>query len=111
MQISIPIVLIAASLLISPAPALAQCNANCSVGAVGTGGENSGGNAEGFLSISPGRLQGYEVFNSGNFDAGHFAVEFDGDLVGTRSGTYRDEVCRGLATGRLGDDHGLYDCF
>ena len=107
MRTFIPALAIAASVLCSPMPALAQCNAYCSVGARGTGGENSDGRAQGFLDIGPGRTAGFDVFNSGNSDAGHFAVEFEGDLVGTRSGTLRDGICRDLETGRLGDDRGL----
>ena len=90
-----------------PSNSLAQCSANCAVGALGTGGENSGGRAQGFLYIGPGSVQGYDVRNSGNFDAGHIVADFGGDLAGTLSGTYRDGICRGLETGYFGDNQGL----
>jgi hypothetical protein len=99
--------LILTASIVWPSGSKAQCSSNCSVGAFGTGGENSGGRAQGFLEVGPGPREGYDLFNSGNFDAGHFAVEFEGDLVGTHSGTYRDGICRGLETGILGDDQGL----
>ena len=95
-----------------PSNSLAQqCNTKCSVGAMGTGGERSGGRAQGFLYVGPGGTPGYDVRNSGNFDAGHFTADFDGDLAGTLSGTYRDGVCRGRETGFFGDSHGFdIDC-
>ena len=90
-----------------PSSSLAQCSANCAVGALGTGGQNSGGRAQGFLYIGPGSVPGYDVRNSGNSDAGHIVADFDGDLAGTLSGTYRDGICRGSATGYFGDYHGF----
>lgn len=90
-----------------PSSSLAQCSSNCTVGAYGTGGDNSGGRAQGFLYIGPCFTQACDVRNSGNFDAGHLVADFGGDLSGTLSGTYRDGICRGLETGYFGDERGL----
>ena len=105
MRISIPVTLIAASLVISPVPALAQCNTDCAVGDFGTGGANSDGNAQGFF------LRGDEYFNAGNQDAGKIFLWDDDELIGELSGTYREGDCIGRATGIFGDYTGISpDC-
>ena len=91
-----------------PSNSLAQqCNTNCSVGALGTGGTRSDGRAQGFLYVGPGGTPGYDIRNSGNSDAGHIVADFNDELAGTLSGTYRDGICRGSETGFFGDNHGL----
>ena len=95
-----------------PSAAFAQCNSYCAVGAFGTGGSSSAGQAQGFHYVVPGRVEGSTVTNSGNFDAGRAVIDSFGNVIGTISGTFRDGICRGLITGVEGDSRGLNpDCF
>ena len=98
---------IAGSVIVSPVPAVAQCNSYCEVGAAGTGGLSSGGQAQGFYYRVPGRTAGRTLTNSGNSDAGRFVIAADGSVIGEITGTYRDGICRGTADGILGDFEGL----
>ena len=91
-----------------PSSSMAQCSSNCSVGALGQGGQSSDGAAQGFRYVGPGSQPEYTVTNVGNFDAGHVLAVLDGENAGTLDGTYHDGVCIGLATGVFGDYHG-YD--
>ena len=94
-----------------PSSSLAQCSANCGVGALGQGGVSSGGAAQGFRYVGPGRLPEYTVTNVGNSRAGHVLAILDGENAGVLDGTYRDGVCIGLATSVFGDYQGLEpDC-
>jgi hypothetical protein len=112
MRISIPTLAIATSLVISPAPALAQCNTFCGVGAFGTGGTSSDGKAQGWHLIRPGSLEGFTISNVGNSDAGRTAVYLNGELYGYIEGTIRDDICRGNSEGlRFGEYTGFEpDC-
>jgi hypothetical protein len=68
------------------------CSSVCSVGGLGTGGENSGGTAKGFLQKGatfpehPGEL----VRNSGNANSGHLVAtdQATGETIGTNSGGF-----------------------
>jgi hypothetical protein len=89
-----------------PSASIAQCNSNCSVGALGQGGTSSGGAAQGFHYNGPGNQPEYTITNVGNFDAGHVSATLDGEDAGALDGTYHDGVCIGLATGVFGDYQG-----
>ena len=94
-----------------PSAAMAQCQSNCSVGALGQGGASSGGAAQGFRYVGPGTQPQYTVTNVGNSDAGHIRAVLDGEEAGTLDGTFHDGVCIGLATGVFGDYQGYEpDC-
>ena len=106
MRNSIPPVAIAATLLISPMPAVAQCSPDsfCGVGAFGTGGINSDGKAVGNLFRRPGSLEGFTLWHMGSDPAGRLVVYKDGELYGFFEGTIRDEFCAGMTEGlRWGD--------
>jgi hypothetical protein len=77
---------IAASLALSVPTASAEgCADTCSVGLVGTGGENSDGQAQGFrLKGLSGGFPGSTFTNQGNEMAGHIAVT--GPFEGSASG-------------------------
>lgn len=77
---------IAASLALAVPSASAQgCASTCSVGAVGTGGENSDGQAGGFRLAGPSTgFPGSTFTNQGNEIGGHISVE--GTANGTASG-------------------------
>ena len=94
------------SLGIVPTSALAQCSSYCAVGGAGTGGLNSGGQAQGFHYIAPGDFAGNTATNSGNINAGRLVIDQNGNVIGTLTGTYRDGICRGTQTGIFGDSHG-----
>lgn len=86
------------------APAYANCgDGACSVGSLGTGGENSGGNAQGFRFEGPGQNPDVAVTNVGNADAGRLTVDRPGDNDGTLSGTFRGDSARGRGSGSFGD--------
>jgi len=89
-----------------PSSSMAQCNSNCSVGALGQGGASSGGAAQGFHYNGPGSQPEYDVTNVGNSNAGHVSATLDGEDAGALDGTYHDGVCIGLATGVFGDYQG-----
>jgi hypothetical protein len=112
MRISMLTVGIATSLVVPSVPALAQCNSYCSVGAFGTGGTSSDGNAQGWLVRRPGSLEGFTIWDLGTDSAGRTVVYKDGELYGFFEGTIRDDICRGTAEGlRFGDWAGLEpDC-
>ena len=99
----------AALAFVSPL-AVGQCGGDtCSVGAFGTGGEKSGGKAQGFHEefVSTIRIPGARLTNSGNLDSGHFTVTLDGNSLGTISGTFRENpapTMRGHGTGELFGD-------
>jgi len=97
------------SLLLSPSVALAQCNGFCEVGGAGTGGLSSDGRAQGFHYVVPGHNPGSTATNSGNLNAGRLVIDRSGDVVGTLSGTCRDDLVRGAGTGIFGDWEGLLD--
>ena len=106
MRISTPTVAIAASLLISPMPALAQCDpaSFCGVGAFGTGGISSDGRAQGNLFRRPGSREGFTLWHMGTDPAGRLVVYKDGEVYGFFEGTIRDEFCAGMTEGlRWGD--------
>ena len=110
MRISIPTVVIATSLVMSPMPAQAQCDPNsfCGVGAFGTGGISSDGAAQGFLYRQPGSREGFTIWNLGDDSAGRIVVYKDGELYGYWDGALHDEICRGRTEGlRFGDWTGL----
>ena len=97
------------SLLLCPSAALAQCNGLCEVGGAGTGGVSSDGKAQGFHYIVPGHNPGSTATNSGNLYAGRLVIDRFGTVVGTLSGTCRDDLVRGAGTGIFGDWEGLFD--
>jgi hypothetical protein len=82
---------IAASLALAVPSASAEgCSSTCSVGAAGTGGENSDGKAEGFRLAGPSTgFPGSTFTNQGNPAlGGHIAVEgptFNGSASGNTS--------------------------
>jgi hypothetical protein len=85
------------------APAFANCgDGDCSVGALGTGGEESEGKAQGFRFEGPGDNPGILVTNVGNADAGRLTVDRPGDDDGTLSGIYRGDSARGRGSGSFG---------
>jgi len=96
---------LAAALAFVPSMSVAQCGggADCAVGRIGTGGQNSDGKAQGF------RFQGQEggaaITNAGNPDAGRLTINSDDD--GSLSGTFRSGIVRGKTTGFFGDCTGL----
>ena len=101
---------LSAAVLVFVSPiAMGQCGGNtCSVGADGTGGEKSGGKAQGFHDefVSTVRIPGAEITNSGNLDSGRFTVTLGGTSLGTLSGTFREHpaaTMRGRGTGLFGD--------
>jgi hypothetical protein len=79
---------IVASLALAVPPASAQgCATTCAVGAVGTGGENSDGNAGGFRLEGPSTgFPGSTFTNQGNEIAGHISLQ--GTSEGTASGAF-----------------------
>ena len=99
----------AAFVFVSPV-AMGQCGGDtCNVGATGTGGDMSGGKAQGFREefVSTIRIPGAAITNSGNLDSGHFTVMLDGSSLGTLSGTFRqnpEPSSRGRGTGELFGD-------
>lgn len=101
---------LSAAVFVSMSPAaMGQCGGDtCSVGATGTGGEKSGGKAQGFHEefVSTVRIPGAAITNSGNLDAGRLTVTLDGSSLGTLSGTFRQNpnpALRGHGTGLFGD--------
>ena len=94
------------SLLLCPSAALAQCNGLCAVGGAGTGGVRSDGRAQGFHYVAPGDNPGSIATNSGNLSAGHLVIDSFGNVIGTLSGTCRDDLARGSGTDIFGDWHG-----
>ena len=111
MRISVPTLAIMASVVMSPMPALAQCNTNCAVGAYGTGGISSDGQAQGFLVTGPGRLDGYTFRNVGTDEAGRIVYYYYDDLFGFWDGTLRGDLCIGNSEGlRYGEFTGQADC-
>ena len=108
---------IAAATLVSiPTAAISQCGGDtCSVGGAGTGGEKSGGKAQGFHVefVSTVRIPGATIVNVGNLDSGHFTVtDSSGSSLGTASGTLRENpapTARGRGTGLFGDWAGQCD--
>lgn len=99
-------VALAAALLLLPSMAGAQCgDGNCSVGAAGTGGEQSEGKAQGFHTEGPSTVNPrVSVTNVGNNDAGR--IEVSGDRNGTLAGTFRGDSARGHGTGAFGGSSG-----
>jgi len=102
--------LLAAALLFVPSLALPQCGGDsCSVGALGTGGVNSGGQAQGFFFKTPStNFPGATLTNAGNNDAGRLNITAAGSL----SGTFRENpspTARGRGTGVFGDWSGQCD--
>ena len=96
------VVALAAALLLLPSMSNALCgDGDCSVGAAGTGGEQSEGKAQGFRIERPGINPGVSVTNVGNNNAGR--ITLSGDRNGTLAGTFRDESARGHGTGLFGD--------
>ena len=96
--------LLAVMLVMTVAPAFADCGVgDCSVGAAGTGGEQSEGKAQGFRFEGPGHSPGETVTNAGNADAGRLTADRPGDDDGTLSGTFRGDSARGHGTGLFGD--------
>ena len=106
---------IAASLVLAVPTASAEgCATTCSVGAAGTGGESSDGQAQGFRLEGPaGRFPGSTFTNQGNEIAGHVTLEGtangsasgaitpQGDLVGHFEGVSADvfgtpDPCSGI---------------
>lgn len=99
-------VFLVAALVVVPSIAAAQCGGDsaCSVGAAGTGGQNSDGNAQGFRQEI--LLPGGTLSNSGNSDAGRLRETGSTGTVGTLSGTFRENPqpsVRGAGTGIFGD--------
>jgi hypothetical protein len=85
------------------------CGTECSSGTYGTGGERSGGRAQGGLfrgqeQVPPGTI---DISNAGNADAGNIAIS--GAVEGTGKGTFRNGVPRGRYTGVLGECTGYCD--
>ena len=82
------------------------CSAVCKVGASGTGGEKSGGNAQGFLRKGPGEsVPGTTIQNSGTNFSGHLVVS------GTENGTFSGADAPGVGivghtTGDFGECSG-----
>ena len=100
--------LVAASLLLTSSMATAQCggDSSCAVGALGTGGAASGGNAQGSYEKRPaGRDPAETLTNAGNPMAGRLGITNYGYLSGT--GATVDNVVRGHGTGIFGDWSGL----
>jgi hypothetical protein len=106
---------IAASLALAVPTASAEgCASTCSVGAVGTGGENSDGQASGFRLAGPSRFPDSTFTNQGNvLYGGHISIEGasngsasgntspQGDLVGHFEGVSADffgtpDPCSGI---------------
>jgi hypothetical protein len=78
---------------------------DCSTGAAGQGGIASQGKAQGFHIEAPSSgSPDIHVTNVGNSDAGHIVLT--GALMGTLSGTYRNDIGRGHETGAFGDGSG-----
>jgi hypothetical protein len=79
---------IAASLALAVPSASAEgCSSTCSVGALGTGGQNSNGQAGGFRLEEPSTgFPGSTFTNQGNQIAGHISLE--GTANGTGSGAF-----------------------
>jgi hypothetical protein len=79
---------IAASLALAVPLASAEgCASTCSVGGVGTGGQNSDGQAQGFRLAGPSTgFPGSTFTNQGNENAGHISVE--GTANGSASGAF-----------------------
>jgi len=101
------LVITAGALALGTSFAQAQCGGDtCSVGALGTGGEMSGGSAQGFrFEVPSTRFPGSTVSNVGNNDSGRLNISGQG----TASGTFRKGIQRGHATGIIGDWSGLCD--
>jgi hypothetical protein len=86
------------------ASAFANCgDAECSVGAAGTGGEKSEGKAQGFRTEGPGHNPGVSVTNTGNSFSGQLKVDRPGDDDTQLAGTGRDGIARGRSTGEFGE--------
>ena len=96
---------LAAALAFVPSMAIAQCGggADCAVGGIGTGGQNSDGRAQGFRF--QGEERGATVTNAGNAESGRLNINGDDD--GSLSGTFRSGLERCRTTGFFGDCTGL----
>jgi hypothetical protein len=92
---------VAAAFVFIPSAAVANCGDNeCAVGALGQGGESSGGKARGFHHEFPSRFFDGETFtNVGNDTSGRGSIS----NVGAQSGTFHGDTARGHATGVFGD--------
>lgn len=97
---------ITASLVLA-APAVAQCNGGCAVGALGNGGTASEGQAEGFRYVGPGPLNAANTLvHDGVSSAGHVEVlDANGNVIGIlngrcEAGTF---VWTGTGSGIFGD--------
>jgi hypothetical protein len=101
LAVAVPIAMVMAAL---GAPAVAECgDGDCSVGALGTGGEKSGGDAQGFRFEGPGHNPGVSVTNTGNSFSGQLKVDRPGDDDTQLAGTGRDGIARGRSVGEFGD--------
>jgi hypothetical protein len=99
---------IAATVLLVASVAEAQCgDSNCAVGALGTGGANSAGKAQGWHTEGPASLfPGETQTNSGNNHAGRGSITNIGSISGNLPG---DGTFRGRAVGTPDDCIGFCD--
>jgi hypothetical protein len=96
------LIVFVAALALTSSIADAACNGSCTVGSLGTGGEKSGGKAQGEF--------GRETFQGdlgpvtekfvGGVNSGH--IEVTGSVTGTASGAYLNGVQHGHLTGVFG---------
>lgn len=98
------------SLTIAAAEKAGGCSSSCSVGAEGTGGENSDGSAQGFHTTFPStRFADSQYSNSGSQTAGRISVTGDSD--GSASGAFTPSGdLTGHFDGVIGDLYGVGDC-
>jgi hypothetical protein len=96
------LVLFCGALALTTSIAAAACNGTCSVGSLGTGGEKSGGRAQGEFGRET--FQGNLGPVTENFVGGVFSghIEVTGSVTGTASGNYVDGVQHGHLTGVFG---------
>jgi hypothetical protein len=98
-----------AGAMVGAGTAAADCSAACSVGGAGTGGQSSGGAAQGFHYEAPvPGVAGATVDNTGNQIGGHFTVT--GTVSGKAGGAYTPQgVIVGHYTGFVADYFGVPD--
>jgi hypothetical protein len=102
-----PILLAISLVTMAPGSAAAEsantttCASDCDVGALGQGGDSSGGRAQGFYHNGPGRIPGVDSRSAGTESSGR--LELSGSVEGSLSGTFNDDTFQGRTTGIFGD--------
>ena len=83
---------VAATMVATGSPVIADCSETCAAGAAGTGGSASGGASQGFRLEGPSRILGATFTNSGNDIAGHITISGTENGAGSGAFTPQEQV-------------------